>query len=365
MVGTNIDEQPRKRVQGITINEGGSNPPKKESNTIIPSQNESIMCHAKAACLGSIMSRRSIDLGLLSVQEMAMRAKQKHTSLPFPVLITELYQCAGVTRNDARDFEYTREEADRRKAAPVDPRRWTLIQYLQRHLCLLRPSRTSVPPSSSQSPCTSSSSQQTKITQAMILKMGNPAYSANVRATLLERYVPLMIEATILATLTPLQTSMDTLTTRVKAYESRHAGNSEILSLKVKVAELKKDVDYLKSTDFNLFIGVADDLDAPQTSEMPLATTGDVLMDEITNDESNAKIDEEQIAIQEKSIYRDLPDLAKAKGAMVNVVMQASLADTPLAVSSGAGTSEVTLGTDAQIQTDALGTDAQTDGAAA
>uniref|UniRef100_M1DMR5 Putative plant transposon protein domain-containing protein n=1 Tax=Solanum tuberosum TaxID=4113 RepID=M1DMR5_SOLTU len=45
------------------------------SNSIMPSQNESILRYLKADCLGLIISRMSIDMGLIIEQEMAMRAK--------------------------------------------------------------------------------------------------------------------------------------------------------------------------------------------------------------------------------------------------------------------------------------------------
>uniref|UniRef100_M1DAJ7 Putative plant transposon protein domain-containing protein n=1 Tax=Solanum tuberosum TaxID=4113 RepID=M1DAJ7_SOLTU len=89
----------------------------------------------KAACVGSIMARRQIDLGLFVSQEIAIRAKQTQTYLPFPFLVTELCRHAGVPRDPASDIEvtpsssiyirrieaeFTREEDDRKLAAPAN-----------------------------------------------------------------------------------------------------------------------------------------------------------------------------------------------------------------------------------------------------
>ncbi|KAG5571762.1 hypothetical protein H5410_061528 [Solanum commersonii] len=160
----------------------------------------------------------------------------------------------------------------------------------------------------------------------MILKMGHLAHSIDVRATQLE-------------------------------------GESfEVTGLKVKVADLKKDVDYLKSTDFTSLLEAANDVEAQPSSEIPPITIENVSRDDVEVDGSESKIDEEQIEVRAESIYGDLPDLEKT---MVQSVIQTSLIDTSMAGPSGAGiTTAVTLGTDAHDQTVVtLGTDAPTDGA--
>ncbi|KAG5590135.1 hypothetical protein H5410_040649 [Solanum commersonii] len=168
-----------------------------------------------------------------------------------------------------------------------------------------------------------------------------------------------MIEAAILVALTPLQTSIDTLTTRVESSQRRPGENFKVTTLKYEVADLSMDIDYLKSNDFTSLLEAACHLDPLETSDIPQATTEDVHRDNTVVDESDTDTDEEKIEIRVKSIYKDLPDLEETT---VQSVIQTSLTEISMAAPSGAGPSEVTLGPDPQVQIDALGTDAQTDG---
>uniref|UniRef100_M1DYC0 Putative plant transposon protein domain-containing protein n=1 Tax=Solanum tuberosum TaxID=4113 RepID=M1DYC0_SOLTU len=147
--------------------------------------------------------RKQIDLGLLVSQEMSLRAKQTETSLPFPALITDLCRRAGVPRDITRDVEVTpsfstdirrikakfpQEEIDRRRVTPTDTSPevdvYALPEDTPLHTLAFEQSCIpDAPSSSSQAPSVSSSAQPSRITQAMILKMGRLAYSTDDRGT--------------------------------------------------------------------------------------------------------------------------------------------------------------------------------------
>lgn len=75
---------------------------------------------------------------------------------------------------------------------------------------------------------------------------------------------------------------------------------------------MKKDIGYLKSTDFTSLQEATEDQDAPTSFEMPLATAKHVHVEDVEADISEVETDEEKLDDQETTIYRDLPNLEEA-----------------------------------------------------
>uniref|UniRef100_M1DLH8 Polyprotein protein n=1 Tax=Solanum tuberosum TaxID=4113 RepID=M1DLH8_SOLTU len=97
--------------------------------------------------------------------------------------------------------------------------------------------------------------------------------------------------------------------------------------------------------------------DMPTDTDMPQATAGDeVRVEEVAVADFEAKTNKEQLGVDEEATYESLTEVDEA---MIDSAVHISLADTTMDGSSVIDT----LGTDAQVQIVAPGTDVPTDGA--
>ncbi|XP_049357114.1 uncharacterized protein LOC125821790 [Solanum verrucosum] len=121
--------------------------------------------------------------------------------------------------------------------------------------------------------------------------------------------------------------ALDALTVRLEDYEKNQGVTVVVKSWKADVAELRRDMDELKSIDLSMLFSTVEIAEVsstyiPATFEVPLVITSDEIRVDNVYVESEVETDEEQLCVREETVYEDLEDL---EGSMFDTVRQASL----------------------------------------
>ncbi|XP_049358575.1 uncharacterized protein LOC125823206 [Solanum verrucosum] len=128
----------------------------------------------------------------------------------------------------------------------------------------------------------------------VILWMGHLVHFADRRASRLEAIVPGIIDRALIVCVTPFSVSIDALTTWILVCKRGHGAIDEVMTLKAAFAELRNDMDQLKSTYRYMIFGTVEIPDMPSYIDVPPANTEyEVRVEEIVVAEFEAETNEE------------------------------------------------------------------------